>query len=190
MRILKKINKGVIATFIVVFILTMHLMSIEMDRKQQKGKIETACRSYLQTIDTIMTIPEADRKDIDGYIEKVKTTIQPHLVDKKEVLDLQMKWITQALEQEKETEQFIKSQESEIVKMARYQFDNDQVTVSITGKQSKEIESAQTQEIHTSKSDTSDEIVLKKEGDTWKIVYANLSDVTMALQATHLEINY
>lgn len=190
MRILKKINKGVIATFIVVFILTMHLMSIEMDRKQQKGKIETACRAYLQTIDTIMTIPETDRKDIDGYIEKVKTTIQPHLVDKKEVLDLQMKWITQALEQEKETEQFIKSQESEIVKMARYQFDNDQVTVSITGKQSKEIESAQTQEIHTSKSDTSDEIVLKKEGDTWKIVYANLSDVTMALQATHLEINY
>jgi len=162
-----------------------------MDRKQQKGKIQTACQEYLQTIDTIMEIPEAERKDIKAYAEKMQETIKPQLIDKQEVVDLQMKWLTNALEQEKETGQFIKTQKSEISKMERYQFDNDQVTVQITGKQSKEIESVQTQEVHTSKSDTMDEIVLKKEGDTWKVVYANLSGVTMAMQpTTRVEIKY
>ena len=44
MRSLRKINKGLIATIIVVCILTIYLVSVEMDRKQQKGSTAITCK--------------------------------------------------------------------------------------------------------------------------------------------------
>lgn len=184
MRSLRKINKGLIATIIVVCILTIYLVSVEMDRKQQKGKIESVCKEYLHAYDTIMAIPEQEREDLDKYVEKAKNTIKPYLLDKKEVVDLQMKWLTDSLKQEKENEQFIKTQTNELTKISKYQFDNDQVRVILETKLTKEVENSQGEVHHNTSNSLNDEIILKKEGDTWKVVYASLSSVATIFPET------
>ncbi len=58
MKLLKKINKGLVLTVIVLVALIIYIVTVEISRNNEKPNIETACKNYIETINKYSTYPE------------------------------------------------------------------------------------------------------------------------------------
>lgn len=202
MRILKKINKGVVLTCIVLIILIVYLFNIEIKRNNDKPEIERACRDYIELINKYAVTPESASKvyAIEGFSEEEQKA-------KKDLLDsaissnmsafelgLKDKMIDNELAirmQKDRVENFVQYNSNafvstltefnkEIIKVKKFSFDENQVIVTLNTKtetETKYLDSLSGNKEVSKKNDqvAEESMTLQKVNGIWKVVYADLN---------------
>ena len=62
MKFLKKINKGLVLTILVLLGLIIYLINVEVTRNKEKPEIEKICKEYIDIIDEYLKMPEGADK--------------------------------------------------------------------------------------------------------------------------------
>lgn len=195
MKFLKKLNKGLILTIIVLVILLVYLFNLENSRKKAKPELEKICQSYVdlynkysmfdekyRTIDKSITDDEYSK-----YLKLAKDDSVNIFVDDSNILDNQMQSIKQNLNTQLSGNYVLTDVKRTINKFSSFTFDSDTVTVvfksyaeisylsrpdsSYDKKSGKYLGTA---EKKSNASEMSDTISLKKVDDNWKIVSVSM----------------
>lgn len=187
MKILKKINKGLILTIIVVLVLAIYLVNVEKQRKADKDDINKVCEEFIDFADKYLVLPEemqnltepiSEKKEKE-YTDEIKTELEKIMISNEEAVKLQHQILVANLKNGYNTNSITSKLNKEITKITNYEFEENQVTVTfrttvtvntkyLTG-DNEEKESKNTYET------SNDEIMLQKVEGKWKVVYSNLS---------------
>lgn len=176
MGILKKINKGLILTILVILGIFVYLFSLESYRSSQKPAIKSACEEYMNVINKYMMLPEGynstDKKisteELNKYMSDIKTDISKYLVNNDGVIKVELDSIKSNFENQINNKEIITSYSRKIVNIAEYSFDDDQVTVKINTFYEYKVDN------NTKSDDIESTVILKKEEGSWKVVHSDL----------------
>lgn len=183
MKVLKKINKGLILTIIVLAALLIYISSIEKQRNSDKPDIRKACEDFILLTDKYVVLPEDMQKSevseekVNEYVNQMKNDVEKVMISNTEALKIQEQVIENNLRDSYNALDVRSKVSRKIKKINGYEFDGNQVTVKLNNqveivtKVFDEIES--TKETETFEA-SSDEIILQKVDGKWKIVYSNL----------------
>ena len=183
MKVLKKINKGLILTIIVLAALLIYISSIEKQRNSDKPDIRKACEEFIALTDKYVVLPEDMQKSevseekVNEYVNQMKSDVEKVMISNTEAVKIQKQVIENNLRNGYDALDVRIKMSRKIKKINGYEFDGNQVTVKlkdqveIVTKVFDEIES--TKETETFEA-SSDEIILQKVDGKWKIVYSNL----------------
>ncbi len=183
MKVLKKINKGLILTIIVLAALLIYISSIEKQRNSDKPDIRKACEEFIALTDKYVVLPEDMQKSevseekVNEYVNQMKSDVEKVMISNTETVKIQKQVIENNLRDSYNALDVRSKVSRKIKKINGYEFDGNQVTVKlkdqveIVTKVFDEIES--TKETETFEA-SSDEIILQKIDGKWKIVYSNL----------------
>lgn len=195
MKILKKINIGLILTIIVVVAVAIYSINVEVQRNKEKQNIKEVCEEFINTTDKYSMLPEKyqslsnkiTEQEFNLYIDKVKNGLKEKMIDNESAIDIQTTILESELEDQISNGKIVIKFEREILKISSYSFDGDQVTVTFNGKVNKDIKylvndgydnygnEKQKEESRTSSFTSEGEtITLQKVNDEWKVVYSNL----------------
>ena len=188
MKILKKINKGLILTIIVVAVLVMYLTNLEKQRESDKADIRKACEDFIALTDEYVVLPE-DMQTYTGEISKenkekietqLKDALKTKMVDNDKAIEIQYKYLIDKLQSGYQTEGEVKTKNKRtITKISSYEFDGNQVTVVLNTSLDttyKYIDkyTRDKKERKDTNTYSGDEIILKKVDGKWKVVYSHL----------------
>ncbi len=191
MKVLKKINKGLILTILVLLILFLYLFNLEAKRNEMKPQIEEAINTYLDLIDKYAVLPtdlqnalnnaenletnEEVSKKVEEYLGKFEEELKGIMIDNQTAIDIQKNALEDCIyENYKYT--FTKY-ETKIDKIDKYVFDDDQVTVSFEVEIEVEYKYISEGEEKTRKDSYTLEymtITFNLVNDEWKLVYSNV----------------
>ena len=183
MKVLKKINKGLILTIIVLAALLIYISSIEKQRNSDKTDIRKACEEFIALTDKYVVLPEDMQKSevseekVNEYVNQMKNDVEKVMISNTEAVKIQEQVIENNLRDSYNPLDVRSKVSRKIKKINGYEFDGNQVTVKLNNqveivtKVFDEIES--TKETETFEA-SSDEIILQKVDGKWKIVYSNL----------------
>ncbi len=186
MKILKKINKGLILTLIVLLVLTIYLSNVEKQRKAEKEDIKKACEEFISFTDKYSVLPkemqtlteEVSKSKLDDYKKEMKTELQKLMIQNEESVKIQHQVLSSNLDNGYTSKEIRSELERKIIKISNYAFEGDQVTVTFKSKVETSTkylnEENKEQERQDSFDASNDEIVLQKVDGKWKIVYSNL----------------
>lgn len=187
MKFLRKINKGLILTIVVILLLSIYLVNLEKQREADKTEIRTACEKFINVTNKYLALPEEmqtlteeiSEDTVKEYKQEAKNALKDIMVDNDEAINIQHQFLVQSLTQGYRGEDGIRSRyERSIVKINSFEFDGDRVTVNFNSKvitESKYVNAANEEQTNSSSfSPTSEEIMLQKVDGEWKVVYANL----------------
>ena len=198
MKFLKKINKGLILTVIVLVALTIYLVNIEIQRKNDKPAIEQACKDYIEIVNKYATLPEENQKinekiskeEREKYEKELKEKLDEKMIENEKAKELQLELIESSWEGETQEASILTKFDKKITKFKSFAFDGDQVTVKFTSTTNEEIKYLKDAEYNfetekyegteeltkeeSFKSSYDEVITLKKENNKWKVVYADL----------------
>ena len=163
---MKKINKGLILTIIVVAILVGYIINSEKHRNAEKVNINQACEEFIDFV--------------DEYLETGKglENLNELMIPNQEAVQMQEKFLKTTVEKTKDESVKITDVEKEIIRITGYEFDDNQVTVSIesTVRISGEYLDNNNEEKYAQNSLTNvyDDIILQQIDGEWKIVQSSL----------------
>lgn len=202
MRYLKKINKGLVLTVIVLLILIIYLVAVEVGRNADKPDIEKACKEYIATLDKYAVMPESVQKlygasdienkasindnvskTIDNKMVELENELKSKMIDNELAVKMQKDAVSSYVKNNNNVfETVVTAFNRDITKIKKFAFDDDQVTVTLDTNVSQDIkylEFAETETKELSKKNDfnlqGDTITLKKVDGTWKVVYASLT---------------
>lgn len=194
MKILRKINKGLILTIIVLLALTVYLVKQEKQRNEDKPDIQKACGEFIDFINKYSVLPEnlqkltekIDLTKVEEYKKEMKTELAKLMVENEEIVNLQYQNLETTLDESYNVPGNITTKvERKIIKITKYEFEGEQVTVTFKSN-IKTIsqylnEQNKVQETQDSMETDGDEICLQKVDGKWKIIYSNFenSDYTV-----------
>lgn len=188
MNFLKKINKGLILSVLVVALLVIYLTSIDKQRNEDKILIKTMCEEFIELTDKYVVLPE-DMQSFAGEISKeneekiqkqLKEELENKMVKNDEAVKIQYQYILDELKDGYSTKNQVKTKNKRtITKISNYEFDGNQVKVTLqtsTEIHYKYIEedTGEEKEKQNTISSTDDEIILQKVDGQWKIIYSNM----------------
>ena len=158
MKILKKINKGLVLTIIVIVALVIYLVGVEKQREADKDDIIKACEEFIDFTDKYSVIPEDVLKlgevfsqdKLNEYIQKMKNELPEYMIENDEAVGIKAQilqtnienaYSTESNTEQENTEQTGQSNgniinsiktkmEREITKISSYEYDGNQVTVT------------------------------------------------------------
>lgn len=198
MKFLKKINKGLILTVIVLAALIIYLVNVEIQRKADKPEIEQACKDYIEIVNKYATLPEESQKvgekiskeEKEKYEKELKEKLDEKMIENETAKELQVELIESTWEDEPQEASVLTKLDKKITKFKSFAFDGDQVTVKFTSTTNRNIKYLKDAEynVETEKYEGTEEltkevgfnssydevITLKKEENKWKVVYADL----------------
>lgn len=186
MKILKKINKGLILTLIVLLVLIMYLANVEKQRNAEKEEIRKTCEDFISFTDKYSVLPkemqtlteEVSKSKLDDYKKEMKTELQKLMIQNEESVKIQHQVLSSNLDNGYTSKEIRSELERKIIKISNYAFEGDQVTVTFKSKietSTKYLnEENEEQERQDSFEAPNEEIVLQKVDGKWKIVYSNL----------------
>ena len=185
MKFLKKINKGLILTVIVLVVLILYFNNLEKQRHKDKPDIKKACEDFIELTDKDSVLPEELQKlqedipeeKVDEYINQMQKDLEDIMIDNQESINIQQKILEENLKNGYSTLEVRTNSSRKIQKVSSYQFENNQVTVSLKDNVEETIKTSDGLEEYDKNNEfeaSEDEIVLQKVDGKWKIVYANL----------------
>ena len=187
MKYLKKINKGLILTIIVVLALIIYLVGVEKQREADKVEIKNVCEKFVDITNKYLVLPEKIQTltgDVSEEAEKLyeqetENELKNIMVDNSEAVKIQHQFLINALKRGyTETNEVRTKYERNITKIASYEFEGNTVTVTFNSKVETEskylnyLNQEQTRVV--SFSPANEEIMLQKNDGEWKVTYANL----------------
>lgn len=189
MKLFKKINKGLILTTIVLVILITYIVTLEIQRNKEKGVIKEACEAYLEFESKYTLLPKEyqsftnkiSQEKLEEYKKEVSEELKKLMVDDENVYKLQKSIVEGKIDEQ--TESFIinTSKNCKLVKISNYEFENDQVTVTIDDLVETEYILADNSDginenVNKKTDKTEDTITLKRENGKWKVVFAEVGN--------------
>lgn len=182
---MKKINKGLILTVIVLVVLTIYLVNLEKQRNEEKPHIRTICEKFIEITDKYSVLPKEkqvlntiiDQDEFEQYMMLMKNQLNNIMISKEDAVLLQYKVIGENLQNGYSKFEARTNQKRTIKKVTRYEFDGDQVTVKFENKVEKTTKyiTGEEEQVENKSFDALyDEIILQKVNGEWKVVYANL----------------
>ena len=185
MKILRKINKGLILTIIVILALTVYLVRLEEQRKSDKEEIKKACEEFIEFTDKHLVLPEemqeigkVEKNKEDEYKKEIKSELEKLMIKNNEAVDLQYKFLVNNLQEGYDKQEVRTKYNRDIIKILNYEFDEEQVTVRFNAKvsiSSKYLNEEGKEQVSEDSFNTNgDEIIVQKVDGKWKVVYSNL----------------
>lgn len=185
MKFLKKINKGLILTVIVLVVLILYFNNLEKQRNKDKPDIKKACEDFIELTDKYSVLPvelqtlqdNIPEEKVDDYIKQMKKDLADVMIDNQESINIQQKILEENLKNGYNVLEVRTNLSRKIQKVSSYQFENNQVTVSLKDNVEETIKTSDGLEEYDKNNEfeaSEDEIVLQKVDGKWKIVYANL----------------
>lgn len=183
MKVLKKINKGLILTIIVLAALLIYISGVEKQRNADKPDIRKACEDFILLTDKYVVLPEDMQKSevseekVNEYVNQMKSDVEKVMISNTEAVKIQKQVIENNLRNGYDALDVRSKVSRKIKKINGYEFDGNQVTVKlkdqveIVTKVFDEIDSIKETETFDA---SNDEIILQKIDGKWKIVYSNL----------------
>lgn len=183
MKVLKKINKGLILTIIVLAALLIYISGVEKQRNADKPDIRKACEEFIALTDKYVVLPEDMQKSevseekVNEYVNQMKNDVEKVMISNTEVVKIQEQVIENNLRDSYNALDVRSKVSRKIKKINGYEFDGNQVTVKLNNqveivtKVFDEIDSTKETETFDA---SNDEIILQKIDGKWKIVYSNL----------------
>ena len=198
MKILRKINKGLMLTVIVIACLIVYLIGVESQRNKEKPNIDEAVKEYVALINKFAVLPTENQKlykeqlteeekekikddlekAINGQVEKYGEELKNIMIDNDMAVNIQKSQFEDII-------YIINGQgisiatnlNKEVTKIKNYTFDDDQVTVVFDSEIELETKYLENDKELTNKKEQKhqgDVITLQLVDDTWKVVYADL----------------
>lgn len=188
MKKLKKINKGLVLTIIVIITLIIYLTGVEKQRKADKEEIKLVCEKFIEVTDKYSILPEDMQKlnqeitteQKNAYEKEMNIELRKSMTNSDEAVKLQNSILKFNLKNEYKNnkQQVTTKQKRDIIKIKGYEFDSNIVTVTFSSKLSMEYEYLNNDKQEQIKKQDlpteNDEIQLKKVNGEWKVTYANL----------------
>ena len=184
MKLLKKINKGIILSIIVLIILIIYNVTLQIGRNQEKVEIEEVCKQYLAFEDKYTVLPKEyqsftnkiPEEKLKQYKEEMSKELKKVIVSDNNIYELQKTVIEDKLDEQVNSNKIFASKNSKLVDITKYEFQDDQVTVIIENLMEIEfIELIEQEEkIQNETIKIEDIVTLKKQDDNWKVIYANV----------------
>lgn len=183
MKVLKKINKGLILTIIVLAALLIYISGVEKQRNADKTDIRKACEEFIALTDKYVVLPEDMQKSevseekVNEYVNQMKSDVEKVMISNTEAVKIQEQVIENNLRNGYNALDVRSKVSRKIKKINGYEFDGNQVTVKLNNqveivtKVFDEIDSTKETETFDA---SNDEIILQKIDGKWKIVYSNL----------------
>lgn len=183
MKVLKKINKGLILTIIVLAALLIYISGVEKQRNADKPDIRKACEDFILLTDKYVVLPddmqksEVSEEKVNEYVNQMKSDVEKVMISNTEAVKIQKQVIENNLRDSYNALDVRSKVSRKIKKINGYEFDGNQVTVKL--KDQVEIVTKVFDEIDSTKETetfdaSNDEIILQKIDGKWKIVYSNL----------------
>lgn len=187
MNMLKKINKGFVLTVIVLIALIIYLVNIEIQRKDDKPAIKQTCENYIEIICKYAVLPEEyqvvnkklTKEDTEKYEKEFSDKLNEVMVENEKARELQKNSIKYYWGETRNATSVLTKFDKKINKFKSFEFDGDQVTVIFASETNKKIkyvyeDSEEQIKDENFKSHYDESITLKKENNTWKVIYADL----------------
>ena len=185
MNILKKINKGLILTILVLIVLVIYFSNLEKQRASDKTDIKKVCESFIELTDKYSVLPEelqtlkgeVPEDKVKEYTNQMKKDLTEIMIDNQESVNIQQKILEESLRNGYSEGQVRTNWSRKIQKVSSYQFEKNQVTVSLKDNIEETIKTSDGSEEYNKNNEfeaSKDEIVLQKVNGKWKVVYANL----------------
>ncbi len=183
MKVLKKINKGLILTIIVLAALLIYISGVEKQRNADKPDIRKACEEFIALTDKYVVLPEDMQKSevseekVNEYVNQMKSDVEKVMISNTEAVKIQEQVIENNLRDSYNALDVRSKVSRKIKKINGYEFDGNQVTVKLNNqveivtKVFDKIDSTKETETFDA---SNDEIILQKIDGKWKIVYSNL----------------
>ena len=156
MKVLRKVNKGLILTIIVLIILSIYLIGVEANRNKEKADIEKICKEYVELTNKYAVMPEENqkiynnsqitageaekkkedlKKEINTQMNKFAEELKNKMIDNETAINMQKEIIGDFLENSNDIfSSAIVKYNREITKIRKFDFDSDQVTVAFDTK--------------------------------------------------------
>lgn len=185
MKALKKINKGLILTILVLIVLILYFNDLEKQRDKDKPDIKKTCEDFIELTDKYSVLPEELQKlqenipeeKVNEYINQMQKDLANIMIDNQEAINIQQKILEENLKNGYSALEVRTNSSRKIQKVSSYQFENNQVTVSLKDNVIETIKTFEHDEEIEKNNEfeaSEDEIVLQKVEGKWKVVYANL----------------
>ena len=183
MKVLKKINKGLILTIIVLAALLIYISGVEKQRNADKPDIRKACEEFIALTDKYVVLPEDMQKSevseekVNEYVNQMKNDVEKVMISNTEAVKIQEQVIENNLRDSYNALDVRSKMSRKTKKINGYEFDGNQVTVKLNNqveivtKVFDEIDSTKETETFDA---SNDEIILQKIDGKWKIVNSNL----------------
>lgn len=195
MKMLKKINKGLILTVLVLLVLFIYLFTVEMNRNKAKPEIEKNVKEYIELMNKYATIPsdmqnlymqispeeiEAKKKEFDTriteHLNKYEGELKEQMINNQKAVDMQKEVLEDFLKEENNMQSsIIIKYKKELVKIRKYLFDDDQVTLTLETKtevESKYLSNGEEKLQKNEVTSNDDTMTLKLVDGKWKVVYS------------------
>ncbi|MEG2310450.1 MAG: hypothetical protein RSB76_00515 [Clostridia bacterium] len=139
MKLLKKINKGLVLTVLVLAILITYLIFLESSRNNEKLIIDTACANFIDIVDKYSLLPQKyatvnksiPDDELKLYFKQMHEELSKYTLNK-EVENNLCKMIENKLQTELLSTFVTTNYDRKILKVNKYIFDDKQVTVNLT----------------------------------------------------------
>lgn len=185
MKVLNKINKGLILTVLVMAALIIYLNNIEKQRNIEKTDIKKVCEEYIELTDKYCVLPEnmqttvkdmSDEK-VKEYVKKMRADMEKIMINNEEAVNIQQKVLENNLYEGYNNLKVRTGLSRKIQKINSYEFEGNQVTINFISQVSenaKIVGGIEGQNENNSFTAYNDQITLQKVKGEWKIVYSNL----------------
>lgn len=187
MNILKKINKGVLLTFLVLIILLTYIVIVELRRNGEKDQIKQMCTKYIEFENKYSIMPREywytqGKINKEEYKNEMANALKEIMIDNEKIYNQQKSIVENKLEENLIDTIIPVKKESKKLNFKSFSFDSDQVEVVIENVL--EVETivipmdvsinAIENESHNKSEKYEDVITLKRENGVWKIVFADI----------------
>ncbi len=190
MKILKKINIGLVLAIITILAVVIYCVNLESSRKSAKHDIKKVCEEFIDLSDKYSKLPEeyqnvgGDSKQVnlDVYYSQLETELKEKMKN-----DAVVKIEKSVLEEKLKKQLYDLSKitidvNTEITKISSYDFKGDEVTVTfntkVTTKQKYLDDENKISEKINETNYEDDSIVLQQIDGKWKIVLADLGYIS------------
>jgi len=181
MNYLKKINRGLILSVIVILTVVFYLVSLSASQKSQKSKIQEVCDKYIQAEVKYRMLPVEYRKyeempeeKKNEYIKEMEENIKPYLPEGSQAVELITRRLKNGIENQAEGKDIIHNFEKELIEYEEFVFDKNSVTVTVSTDTSYEGPASDFTSA-SPRTRTQDTVILQKIKGEWKVVYSDIS---------------
>ena len=122
MKLLKKINLGLILTIIVVLAVAIYSINVELKRNKEKDTIKTVCEDFIKTTSDYVSLPEEyqsltnkiSEEDFNKYINEMKDKLKEKMIDNNDAIDIQATILQTELEEQLASQNIVTNFERKI----------------------------------------------------------------------------
>lgn len=192
MKVLKKINLGLVITIIAIVAIVIYSINVENSRKNAKEEIKKTCEEYIAVTNNYCILPEqyrvvnqnATEVDLNAISEQIKNEVGKYTISDKTAEIQKLNLIESVKNQLIDTSYVTTEYSRKIDRITDYKFVENQVTVtfntSATIKQKYNEIDEETGEIserikESALTNQGESMVLEIKDGKWKVVSTNFS---------------